>query len=168
MSKPGQKVCIVDDDASFLRSIERLLRSSGYATECFGSASEFLARRTLGAKGCVFADLRMPGMDGMALQATLAQSADPLPVVFLTGHGDIPTGVEAMRRGAEDFLVKTAPKELLLAAIKRALARDARENTARTRRQQLQSHFEKLTPREHQVLSQVMLAHKLHEGGQVD
>ncbi|MGB5562288.1 MAG: response regulator [Sedimenticolaceae bacterium] len=160
MSKPGQKVFIVDDDASFLKGIERLLRSSGYATECFGSASEFLARRTHGAAGCVLADLRMPGMDGMALQATLAQSADPLPVVFLTGHGDIPTGVEAMRRGAEDFLVKTAPKELLLAAIERALARDARENTARTRRRQLQSHFEKLTPREHQVLSQVMLGRR--------
>ena len=89
----------------------------------------------------------------------LAHSADPYPS-FLTGHGDIPTGVEAMRRGAEDFLVKTAPKELLLAAIERALARDARENTARTRRRQLQSHFEKLTPREHQVLSQVMLGRR--------
>ena len=160
MSKPGQKVFIVDDDASFLRSIERLLRSSGHATECFGSASEFLARRTPGAKGCVLADLRMPGMDGMALQAKLAQSADPLPVVFLPGQGDLPTGVEAMRRGAEDFLVKNAPKELLLNAIERALARDAPEQTARTRRRQLQSHFEKLTPREHQVLSQVMLGRR--------
>jgi two-component system response regulator FixJ len=156
MTKPGQKVFIVDDDASFLKSLERLLRSSGYVTECFNSASELLAR-TPGATGCVLADLRMPGMDGLDLQATLAQSADPLPVVFLTGDGDISASVEAMRKGAEDFLVKTTPKQLLIAAIDRALARNARERRARTRYQQLQSRFEKLTPREHQVLSQVML-----------
>jgi FixJ family two-component response regulator len=98
----------------------------------------------------------MPGMDGMALQATLAQSADPLPIVFLTGHGDIPISVEAMRQGAEDFLVKTAPKELVIAAIERALARNARERSDLARRQRLQSRFEKLTPREHEVLSHVM------------
>jgi FixJ family two-component response regulator len=156
MTGPVKKVFIVDDDDSFLRSIERLLRSAGYATECFSSAEEFLEQRPSGAAGCVLADLQMPGMDGMALQATLAQSADPLPIVFLTGHGDIPISVEAMRQGAEDFLVKTAPKELVIAAIERALARNARERSALAHRQRLQSRFEKLTPREHQVLSHVM------------
>lgn len=156
MTRPVKNVFIVDDDASFLKSIERLLRSAGYATACFSSAKEFLAQRPSGAAGCVLADLQMPGMNGMALQATLAQSADPLPIVFLTGHGDIPISVEAMRQGAEDFLVKTAPKELVIAAIERALARNASERTARTRRQRLQSRFEQLTPREHQVLSHVM------------
>jgi FixJ family two-component response regulator len=156
MTGPAKKVFIVDDDDSFLRSIERLLRSAGYATECFSSAEEFLVQRPSGAAGCILADLQMPGMDGMALQATLAQSADPLPIVFLTGHGDIPISVEAMRQGAEDFLVKTAPKELVIAAIERALARNARERSALAHRQRLQSRFEKLTPREHEVLSHVM------------
>jgi FixJ family two-component response regulator len=156
MTKPVEKVFIVDDDASFLRSIERLLRSAGYATECFISAEEFLVQRPSTAAGCVLADLQMPGMDGLAFQAALAQSAVPLPIVFLTGHGDIPISVAAMRQGAEDFLVKTAPKELVIAAIERALARNARERITLTRRQRLQSRFEKLTPREHEVLFHVM------------
>ena len=160
MSEPLQTVFIVDDDASFLRGIERLLRSSGYVTECFSSASDFLAGCPREATGCVLADLRMPGTDGLALQAMLAQSATPLPVVFLTGHGDIPTSVKAMRQGAEDFLVKTAPKELVIVAIERALARDIREREARARRHEMQLRFEKLTPREHQVLSQVMLGRR--------
>ena len=156
MSEPVQTVFVVDDDASFLRSIQRLLRSSGYVTECFSSAGDFLARRPPGATGCVLADLQMPGMDGLALQASLARSANPLPVVFFTGQGDIPSSVKAMRGGAEDFLVKTSPKEVLFATIERALARDAREREARVRRRELQSRFEELTPREHQVVSQVI------------
>ena len=151
-----KKVFIVDDDDSFLRSIERLLRSTGYATECFSSAEEFLLQRPSRAAGCVLADLQMPGMDGIALQAALAESEDPVPIVFLTGQGDIPASVEAMRQGAVDFLVKTAAKELVLAAIERALARDASQRTALAQRKRLQSRFEKLTPREHQVLRHVM------------
>ena len=156
MSEPVQTVFVVDDDASFLRSIQRLLRSSGYVSECFSSAADFLARCPPGATGCVLADLDMPGMDGLALQASLARSANPLPVVFFTGQGDIPSSVKAMRGGAEDFLVKTSPKEVLFATIERALARDAREREARVRRRELQSRFEELTPREHQVVSQVI------------
>ena len=102
------------------------------------------------------ADLQMPDIDGLALQEALAQSANPLPVVFLTGQGDIPSSVAAMRRGAEDFLVKTAPKEVVIAAIERALARDARERDERARRREQQSRFETLTPRERQVLSEVL------------
>jgi len=101
-------------------------------------------------------DLQMPGMDGIALQANLAQSDNPLPVVFLSGHGDVPSTVEAMRGGAEDFLVKTAPKKELIAAIERALARDARDDADRVWRQELRSRFGKLTPRECDVLAQVM------------
>lgn len=156
MSEPQQTVFVVDDDVSFLRSMARLLRSSGYVVECFSSADDFLARCRPGAPGCVLADLQMPGMDGLALQATLAQSANPLPVVFLTGHGDIHSSVAAMRQGAEDFLVKTAPREIVIAAIERSFARDAREREDRGRSHELQSRFEKLTPREHQVLAQVI------------
>jgi len=156
MSEPVQTVYVVDDDASFLRGIQRLLRSSGYVTKCFISAGDFLAGYPQGEPGCVLADLQMPDMDGLALQAALAQSANPLPVVFLTGQGDIPSSVAAMRKGAEDFLVKTAPKETLIAAIERALERNLHERDALIRRQELRSRFDKLTPRECQVLSQVM------------
>ena len=156
MSEPMQTVFIVDDDASFLRSIRRLLRGSGYVTECFSSAVDFLARCPQGATGCVLVDLQMPEMDGLALQAALAASANPLPVVFLTGAGDIPSSVAAMRGGAEDFLVKTAPKAVVIAAIKRALERDVRERKARARNHELQSRFDKLTPRERLVLSEVL------------
>jgi RNA polymerase sigma factor (sigma-70 family) len=156
MSDPVQTVFVVDDDALFLRAIQRLLRSSGYVTECFSSAGDFLSRCPQEARGCVLADLQMPEMDGLALQAALAQSANPLPVVFLTGEGDIPSSVAAMRGGAEDFLVKTAPKEAVIAAIERALARDQRERRARMRRLELEQSCESLTPREREVLQGVL------------
>jgi len=156
MSEPVQTVYVVDDDASFLRAIQRLLRGSGYVTKCFVSAGDFLASYPQGALGCVLADLQMPDMDGLTLQTTLAQSANPLPVVFLTGQGDIPSSVAAMRKGAEDFLSKTASKETVITAIERALKRNLHERDALIRRQELRSRFDKLTPRECQVLSQVM------------
>ena len=156
MSEPVPTVFVVDDDASFVRSILRLLRGSGYVTEGFCSAGDFLARHKSGATGCVLADLDMPEMDGLALQKALALSADPLPIVFLTGQGDIPISVTAMRRGAEDFLVKTAPKEALIAAVERALVRDVRERAARIRDHELQSLFGKLTMRQRRVLAEVL------------
>ena len=156
MTEQQQTVFVVDDDTSFLTGIRRLLRASGYAPECYSSASDFLAKRSLTASGCVLVDLNMPGMDGIALQEAIAQSENPLPVVFLTGQGDIPTSVTAMRRGAVDFLVKTAPKETLIAAIDRALARNTREREARTHLHELQSRFDQLTPREREVLSHVL------------
>jgi FixJ family two-component response regulator len=142
-------IFVVDDDASFLVGMERLLRAMGYAVACFTSAADFLAKLPPRAAGCIVTDLQMPGMDGIALQEALAKSDNPLPVVFLTGQGDIPTSVRAMRRGAEDFLTKTTPKEALLAAIERALARDAREREMRCR-------FDRLTPREREVLAHVL------------
>ncbi len=156
MNTSVQTVYLVDDDAAFLRSIERLMRGSGYVTECFTSADDFLARCPHAAQGCVLVDLQMPGMDGLALQAALARSENPLPVVFLTGQGDIQSSVTAMRQGAEDFLVKTAPKDEVIAAIERALARDASERRARARRHELRLRFEKLSARECEVLSQVV------------
>jgi FixJ family two-component response regulator len=147
---------VVDDDASFATGLERMLRASGYAVRCFTSAADFLARRPADAAGCIVADLLMPGMDGMALQQALAQSGDSLPIVFLTGHGDVPTSVMAMRRGAEDFLTKTASRDHLLDAIQRALARDARERHARARRRAMRARFASLTPREREVLSHVL------------
>jgi len=156
VSDPSPTVFVVDDDPSFRSGITRLLRASGYRAEGFSSAREFLARRSDQAPGCVLADLQMPEMDGLALQRALAGSGNPMPVVFLTGHGDIPTSVAAMRDGAEDFLVKTAPKKELLAAVERALARDAVERTARDRRRELLQRFARLTPRENEVLTLVL------------
>lgn len=156
MSKPVQTVFIVDDDPSYRRSLERLLGASGYAVACFGSARDFLARCPQGATGCVLADLKMPEMDGLALQEALGASTNPLPFVFITGHGDVRSSVLAMRRGAEDFLIKTASKGDVISAVERALARDVRERKARVRRHELQSRLDNLTPRESQVLSHVL------------
>ncbi len=156
MSETKQTVFIVDDDTSFLATMSRWLRAFGYAVESFTSAADFLAQRPMEAAGCVVADLQMPGMDGIALQEALAQSVNPLPIVFLTGHGDIPTSVQAMRSGAEDFLLKTASKEDLLAAIERALTRDLYEHRARRRQRELMLRFAKLTPRENEVLAHVL------------
>jgi FixJ family two-component response regulator len=156
MSETTQTVFIVDDDVSFLATMSRWLRAFGYTVKSFTSAADFFAHRSTDAAGCVVADLQMPGMDGMALQATLAQLDNPLPIVFLTGHGDIPTSVRAMRSGAEDFLLKTASKEDLLAAIESALTRDLYEHEIRRRQYHLAQRFAKLTPRETDVLSHVL------------
>ena len=149
-------VHIVDDDASFLAATSRLLRASGFAVRTFASAAEFLAQREDDAPGCVLADLQMPGMNGIELQAALARSHNPLPILFLTGHGDIPSSVRAMRDGAEDFLEKRAPKAQLLDALKRALARDTREREVRALQRELRARFDRLTPREFEVLGHVV------------
>ncbi len=150
-------VRIVDDDASFLAAVARLLRASGFAVKTYASAADFLAQPELDVPGCVLVDLQMPGMSGLELQEVLAQERHTLPVIFLTGQGDIPTTVQAMRRGAEDFLTKRAPKQELLEAINRAIDRDARERKGRTRQDALRASFTTLTPREYEVLQHVML-----------
>ena len=109
-------VHVVDDDVSFLLALARLLKAAGYTVQTYASAAEFLAQLGEGT-GCVVTDLRMPGMDGMDLQQALMRAVNVLPVVFLTGEGDIPTTVQAMRQGAEDFLTKRAPKEDIFAAV---------------------------------------------------
>ncbi len=153
---PAATVHIVDDDASFLTAISRLLRASGFAVKTFPSASDFLAQRDADAAGCVVADLQMPVMDGLDLQTALARTHNPLPILFLTGQGDIPSSVQAMRGGAEDFLEKTAPKVKLLAAVQRALERDARERETRVRRREMAARFDTLSEREREVLGHVV------------
>ena len=149
-------VHVVDDDASFLTAISRLLRANGFSVKTYSSAHKFLAHRDADVPGCVLADLQMPEMDGLDLQSALAQTLNPLPILFLTGHGDIPSSVQAMRGGAEDFLEKRAPKEKLLDAVRRALARDSREREARARQRQLCARFDSLSERELEVLSHVV------------
>lgn len=149
-------VNIVDDDASFLTATARLLRASGFTVRTFLSASDFLGQREDEMAGCVVADLRMPGMDGLGLQAALACSSNPLPVLFLSGNGDIPSSVRAMRGGAEDFLEKLASKEKLLDAVKRAIARNASERETRSRKSELRALFATLSSREIEVLGHVV------------
>ncbi|MFM8457615.1 MAG: response regulator transcription factor [Chthoniobacterales bacterium] len=148
-------VHVVDDDESFLRSVSRLLRASGYEVATFSSVHGFLQREEPSAPGCVVTDLQMPRQDGLDLQEALARSRNPLPVVFLTSKGDIPTTVRAMRGGAEDFLTKRAPRAQLLQAIERALDRGNREKQARERGASAEAKLKSLSPRERQVLAGV-------------
>ena len=154
--QPPGTVFIIDDDTSFLRSLARLLTAMWYAVEAHGSAQDFLDRAAPDRPGCVVTDLQMPGLNGRQLQEQIRQSSNPLPVVFLTGQGDIPTTVSAMRSGAEDFLTKRAPKEELVAAVERALARDARERHQRGHQRELSRRFAELSGREMEVLSHVV------------
>jgi two-component system, LuxR family, response regulator FixJ len=155
VSETAPLVRLVDDDASFLAGLSRLLRAAGYAVRTFSSAEEFLAE--VGeAPGCVLVDLQMPGLSGMDVQEALTRAGHTLPVVFLTGQGDIPTSVRAMRQGAEDFLTKRAPKEKLFETVERAISRDVRQRAERARVQGLRARFEGLTPREREVLQHVV------------
>jgi FixJ family two-component response regulator len=149
-------VFIVDDDLSYLQATSRLLRAAGYSVQAFASAQELLERLAPDLSGCVVADVQMPGINGMELLAALKKTANPLPVIFLTGEGDIPTSVTAMRSGAENFLTKLAPKETLLAAVNLALERDARERLERDRLRELRERLDALSERETQVLSHVV------------
>jgi FixJ family two-component response regulator len=149
-------VFVVDDDASFLTAIARLLRAGGYAFETYRSATEVLGRPPADQPGCMIVDLHMPGPSGLDLQEALAKAGNTLPLIFLTGHGDISTSVHAIKQGAEDFLTKPVKRDVLFAAIERALARDARAREERGRLRELLDRFEKLTPREHEVLTHVV------------
>jgi FixJ family two-component response regulator len=159
-SKPASSasgsVFIVDDDASFLRALSRLLRAAGFTVQTFESAKSFLNRTDPDRPGCVVADLQMPEMNGIELQEALGRTANPLPVVFLTGQGDIPTTVRAMRKGAVDFLTKYAGKEEVLSAVERALGRNVGERAKRERLQMLRERFGALSERESEVLGYVL------------
>ena len=155
-TSPPATVFVVDDDISFLRSMSRLLLASGFQVVIHNSAAEFLAELHPDMNGCVITDLMMPGIDGMALQEALRKAGSPLPILFLTGHGDIPTTVQAMRGGAEDFLTKQAPKRDLIAAVNRALAQNEHNRAERARLQALRQPFELLTDREREVLRHVV------------
>lgn len=156
MSEPLPTVHVVDDDESFLKAMGRLLAASGFAVRTHLSGAQFLEQWDPEAPGCVVADLEMPGLDGFDLQLALARSRNPLPLIFLTGHGDIASTVQAMRKGAEDFLEKCAPTEALLGAIRRALARNGLERQNRARQAALVASFDALTAREREVLAHVV------------
>jgi FixJ family two-component response regulator len=145
-------VHLIDDDESFLRSMARRLRSHGLNVATWNSAAEFLLRPDQDAPGCVLTDLQMPARDGFELQRNLAASSNPLPLIFISGKGDIPSTVRAMRAGAEDFLTKRTETAELLAAIHRALDRDAQERISRGQQNASRELIDSLSGRELQML----------------
>ena len=149
-------VFIVDDDASVRKSLMRLLEAAGYTVEAFASAREFLDAARAPGPSCLVLDVRMPGITGLDLQKTLAQAVHRIPIVFVTGHGDIPTSVQAMKAGAIDFLTKPYAAKDLLDAIRRALDKDTRDLGREARTRSIHARVETLTPRERQVFALVV------------
>jgi two-component system, LuxR family, response regulator FixJ len=153
-------VYVVDDDPSFRRAVTRMLTAAGLNVQSYSSGTELLAHLAADAavdeSGCVLADLCMPGLDGLQLQEACTDAGLALPFVFLTGRGDVPSAVSAMRHGAVDFLDKCAPQDALLASLERALERDANERATRMKHAQLERRFAALTGREREVLEHVV------------
>jgi FixJ family two-component response regulator len=147
----GAKVFIIDDDPAFCASLVRFLRSVGFEAESYGSASEFLQSATAEGPACALVDLKMPDVDGLELQDVIERSARKLPVVFITGAGEITDSVKAMRAGAVDFLTKPVDEHQLLDAVERGLLEDTRKREERRRRADARARLARLTPRETQV-----------------
>jgi FixJ family two-component response regulator len=147
---------VVDDDPSFRTAVTRLLRAAKYEVRGYASASEFLESDPCAEPGCILLDLRMPGADGLDLQQSLGRMEERLPIIFLTGHGDIPASVSAMKAGAVDFLTKPVQREALLGAIQNALGIDAKARAAHAVLRELHNRYENLTSREREVLAHVV------------
>jgi FixJ family two-component response regulator len=145
-------VFVVDDDASMLRAVSRLIRSAGRRVESFASPRDFLDRPPHDGPGCLVLDLKMPGLSGLEVQEALSSGARALPIVFVSGHGKIPAAVRAMKAGAVDFLTKPFEDDALLASVEAAIERSValRADGAETRA--LESRLRTLTPREREVL----------------
>ena len=155
MSVAQASVTVVDDDVLVLRALDRLLRSAGFAVETFSSAQDFLQCRGDGP-GCVVMDLSMPELDGLALQRALADAEDSRPVVFISGHGSVPSSVEAMKAGAVDFLTKPIDDQKLLAAVRIALEKDRSAREVDAERASVTARIAGLTVREREVLAHVV------------
>jgi FixJ family two-component response regulator len=147
---------IIDDDSSIRTALSRLLRAAGYEVRTYASAGEFLIEERGAGPACVVLDVQMPGPSGLDLQKKLGAGDDPLPIIFLTGHGDIPMSVRAMRAGAVDFLTKPVKREALLSAVQTALAADGERRAARDRVQHVRTRFDTLTAREREVFGRVV------------
>ena len=156
MTETEPTVFVIDDDPSFRRSTERLIRSSKFQVETFATATEFLSSERSNAPGCLVLDVRMPGLSGLDLQRELTRAGVRIPIIFMTGHGDIPMSVRAIKAGAVDFLTKPFRAQDLLDAIRDAIERDhtAREDQARIA--DLRGRRETLTPREREVMTHVV------------
>jgi FixJ family two-component response regulator len=156
MNHPDSTVFIIDDDPSARKGLALLVRSAGWRCEAFASARDFLARSAFSGTGCLVLDVCMPGMSGLELRDLMAAKNAPLPIVFLTGHGDVPMGVDAMKKGAVDFLQKPVDDEALLQAIRLAVERHAAAQARQQQVEKVKGGLQQLTPRERQVLEYVI------------
>jgi FixJ family two-component response regulator len=153
MTPPAPTVFLVDDDASVRRGLTRLINSSGYQVQAFAAAREFLNNNLqVDGPACLVLDVRMPGLTGMDLQRELQSASQTIPIIFITGHGDIPMTVKAMKAGAVDFLPKPVQEKELLRAIEQALARSVHDRAERDEFEGVQRRAHKLTPREREVM----------------
>jgi two-component system, LuxR family, response regulator FixJ len=161
MAKPAEKdivpaVYVVDDDDGMRRALDTLLSTVGYKTAVFSRPSEFLANFKADAPGCLVLDIRMPDMSGLEVQQHLNRMGSMLPVIFITGHGDVPMAVQAMKEGAYEFIQKPFRDQDLLDRINHALRQDAENRSIVARRAEVQHRLESLTPRERQVMDMVV------------
>ena len=156
MSERDTIVFVVDDDPSIREALQGLIRSVGLRVQTFGSAQEFLGSQLPDVPACLVLDVQMPGLSGLDLQRDLAKAGVQLPIVFITGHGDIPMSVQAMKAGAVEFLTKPFHSQVLLDAIQQAIERDRAARSERVARADLRRRFDLLTPRERQVLGLVV------------
>ncbi len=156
MAEKNTVVFVIDDDASVRKSLSRLLRSVGHSVETFSSAEEFLARERFDGIGCILLDVQMPGLSGMDLQAELNKVEYGMPIVFITGHGDIPMSVEAMRKGAVHFLTKPFDDDELLRAVREAIDKDRNAKAEEAEVQDIRGRLSLLTPREFEILRYVI------------
>ena len=152
MTKLKHTIFVIDDDASVRKSLSRLLDSVGFSTESFASADEFLKRERFEGIGCIILDVRMPGLSGMDLQDELNKADYSMPIIFITGHGDIPMSVQAMKKGAVDFLPKPFDEDQLLDALRKAIEKDMQAKAERAGARDILGRMEQLTPREYEIL----------------
>jgi FixJ family two-component response regulator len=156
MTVEGPIVFVVDDDPSMRPAMESLIRSIGLRVRSFASAHDFLDFQRPDAPACLVLDVRLPGLSGLDLQHELASAGNSMPIIFITGHGDIPMSVQAMKSGAIDFLPKPFRDQQLLDAIQLAIQKDATARTGHAERAELRALYDSLTPREREVMSLVV------------
>jgi FixJ family two-component response regulator len=157
MTEADAVVFVVDDDAPLRESLKNLIRSVGLRVEAFASAQEFLRSKRPDVPGCLVLDVRLPGLSGLDLQKRMAEADMGIPIIFITGHGDIPMTVQAMKAGAVEFLTKPFRDQDLLDAIHKALERDRKARDQRAKIQKLRSRYRSLTPREREVMALVVV-----------
>jgi FixJ family two-component response regulator len=155
MTEPDGVVFVVDDDASFRESLKDLIQSIGLRVEGFASAEAFLRSKRLDVPGCLVLDVRLKGLSGLDLQKRMAEADIEIPIIFITGHGDIPMTVQAMKAGAVAFLTKPLRDQDLLDSVHDALQRDRKNRELRANVEELHSRYRSLTPREREVVALV-------------
>src|SRR6266536_2481849 len=159
---PSPTVFVVDDDAAVRKAVSRLLRSAGIGVATFASPTEFLAQYDPATPGCLVLDIAMPGFNGLQLQTALGEKGSILPIIFLTGHGDVSKSVQAMKHGAFDFLTKPVKDRDLLTAIRAAIETGAFVRLEKAQMSEILAYLDTLTPREREVLEHVV-AGKLYK-----